>query len=217
MHAFFDPRQQPIRVHPYPPNVGGTAKGYLDLKASPELIETALEDFLPYANENAIHDFYELLRVVNAVGGRLETNDSALRTPKLVDDGQGAQISGIASRITVLFRDLARNCNRPNCDWLAQSVIQRLQYFDPGMSQKQGSVMVTIDPVLYLALSNGRWVGDQQFEPGPNDPGAGYYVGLNIFAFGVTEAEAFENLGRVFRNIRAGLDSINGQRQSARD
>jgi hypothetical protein len=54
---------------------------YVDLKADPSRIRTALEDFVPWSHHAAIDDFYTLVEWLNGSHSTLESNDCGSRRP----------------------------------------------------------------------------------------------------------------------------------------
>jgi hypothetical protein len=61
MEAFYDPSRvyAAVRLHPYSAT-GADQAGFIDFKTSPEKIATALEDFRPFADREAVQVFYRL-------------------------------------------------------------------------------------------------------------------------------------------------------------
>src|SRR5216683_5601169 len=87
------------RLHPYAPGAPGQT-GHVDLKAHPELIESALEDFVPFTHRPATQAFYELLRELNGPASHLESSDCAYRAPKpVVSRNSNDAIGESASRL----------------------------------------------------------------------------------------------------------------------
>jgi hypothetical protein len=197
------------RLHPY--GAGATGQtGHVDLRAHPELIETALEDFVPFAQRAATRAFYDLLREVNGPASHLETSDCAYRAPKPHQDPNSPLALCTVGRLYVLFRDLRLNCIGTQVEWLCGKLMAHLNETDPTLTAAQGVVAFTRVRILYTALSRGAW-RPEGFEAEPNDPGHGEQVMLSFFAYGNTEDEVDANLLRVFRNTTASCTLISNE------
>jgi hypothetical protein len=204
------------RLHPYQRGPGGGA-GYIDLKAHPDQIPHALEDFVPFAHLEAIQEFFRFLHEINGPGSPLETSDSALRPPRPHRDANSTLALSGFGRIYVLYRDLRLNCIPRQVMWLHGNLGHSLMTLDPSFAAEHGVVGMSCAKILHTTLSNGRWTADGQFESGDNDPGFGQHVILSFWAYGNTEAEVYANLERVFRNIRQACAAISTQINSAMD
>jgi hypothetical protein len=194
------------RLHPYAPGAPGQT-GHVDLKAHPERIESAMEDFVPFGERPATHAFYHLLRELNGPTSHLETSDCAYRAPKPHQDPNSPLALCAIGRVYVLFRDLRLNCVPAQVKWLCDNLMLMLRETDPTLSAAQGVAAFTRVKILYTALSRGEW-RTEGFEAAPNDPGHGEQVVLSYFAYGNTEDQVDENLARVFRNISAACTVI---------
>lgn len=144
------------RLHPYAPGAPGQT-GHVDLKAYPELIASAMEDFVPFAHRPATQAFYELLRELNGPASHLETWDCAYRAPKPHQDANSALALCAVGRVYVLFRDLRLNCIASQIEWLCGKLMAILQERDPTLTAAQGVVGFTRLKILYTALSKGEW------------------------------------------------------------
>jgi hypothetical protein len=71
MQVYYDSGRsyETVRLHPYTASAPAQT-GYVDLTANPELITTAMEDFLPYSHLEATQVFYRLLREINGPESR---------------------------------------------------------------------------------------------------------------------------------------------------
>jgi hypothetical protein len=157
------------RLHPYAPGDPGQT-GYVDLKVHPELIESALEDFVPFAHRPATQAFYELLRALNGPASHLETSDCAYRAPKPHQDLNSTLSLCAIGRVYVLFRDLRLNCIASQMEWLCGKLMLLLNEIDPTFSGAQGVIAFTRVKILYTVLSKGEWRA-QGLEAESNDPG----------------------------------------------
>lgn len=200
------------RLHPYQaarPYADGQPdpKGFLDFVANPELIETSLEDFMPYGHTAAVRTFYDLLRWANGPESPLATCDCGTRPPSSHKDRNSHRPIRIHGRLFFLFRDLKLNCSAEHTDWLCGYAGHVLKAIDPGLPAHDAVVGFTLQPVLHITLSTGTPLPDGGLSSGPGDPGLGRHLMLTWFAYGDTEADAFTMLDRTFKNIWSALRS----------
>ncbi len=188
------------RLHPYAAAAAGQS-GYVDFMAQPDLIPHVLEDFRPFADKQAIQTFYEFLKWINSPQSQLATNDCALRAPQPHQDRHSQFKLSAHGRVFVLFRNLHLNSSPTHADWLISALMHFLATEHPDIAVHEGVVGVTQNPALQVAISNGHFHADSRFEARENDPGLGKHAMLSFWAYGDTEAHAFENLDRVFRCI----------------
>src|SRR3546814_11500396 len=81
--------KRPPRPHPYA-RVHHDVRGqYYDFKARPELVGTALEDFVPHRDCAGTDEFFALLRHINRPDGPFETTD---RDRKSVGEGKSVSV-----------------------------------------------------------------------------------------------------------------------------
>jgi hypothetical protein len=94
----------------------------------------------------------------------------------------------------VLFRELARNTEAGAVPWLKNELHLALGALDPNF--KSGMVGTTIVPVRYLPLAeeNGQQLGSQLM--------------ISFWAWGNSEAENMQNLGRLLKNLAQALRSV---------
>lgn len=173
MQVYHDPnRTYPgSRPHPYQPGAPGQT-GHVDFKAHPELIESSLEDFIPFAHRPATQVFYDLLRAVNGPASHLETSDCAYRAPKPHRDANSTLALCAIGRVYVLFRDPRLNCIATQIEWLNHQLMFLLTDIDPTFTGAEGVIAFTHVKILYIQLSNGEWRAEG-FEAQANDPGHG--------------------------------------------
>jgi hypothetical protein len=199
------------RLHPYAPGAPDQS-GYVDFKLEPERISTVLEDFRPYAERPSIQAFYRLLRDINGAASHLETSDCGFRSPRPNQDPNSPFALRAFGRVYVLFRDLRLNCSRQRVDWLCSRLMAVLTETDPQMPAAQGVVGFTHNSVLHTAMSSGEWRADGSFESGgPDDPGFGMHLLLSFWAYGDTEDEVYQNLGRLFENMGVACRSVSAE------
>ncbi len=215
MQVYYDSDRvyQTVRLHPYTGSTAGQT-GHVDLKAHPELITSAMEDFVPFAHRAATQAFYQLLRELNGPASYLETSDRAYRPPKPRSDAHSPLALSAYGRLYVLFRDLRLNCVPSQAPWLCGKLMAIFDESDPSLSA-QGVVGFTQVRILHTALSRGEWLAGGQFECADDDPGYGDHLMLSFFAYGNTDDEVDENLSRVFRNITESCVLISQEMASA--
>ena len=185
-----------VRSHPWTDAVSSAAFRYLDLRASPSLIRTSLEDFVAWSGEPAIEVFYLLLEWLNGATSTLESNDCAFTGPhrsERVEVGKAFECSG---RVMVLFRDLARNLAPPELAALTRSLHRALAPADPDF--EDGVIGTTLVPVRYLRL------------PVPEDAQLGAQLMLSFWAWGDTSAACMRNVGRALENLSRALRDVDG-------
>jgi hypothetical protein len=197
-------------LHPYAAAELGHS-GFVDLKADPDKIPLVLEDFVPFAHTAAVQTFYDFLRWINGQDSVLETNDCLLRPPMPNNSPNASPAAFVVpGRVGIHYRDLALNASPAGFQWLCQRLNQALFETDPRFPAAGGVVGLGTNDALYLAISNGNWIGDQ-FQLGVNDPGMGKLIILNFWGFGNDPDAAFENLRRVFSNIWAACREVSAE------
>lgn len=184
-----EPFEEP-RSHPWTNTVGSSRCRYLDLKAQPALIRTALEDFVPLSHHRAITRFYELLERLNGPTSLLESNDCSFSGPHPSEAPQIGKLQ-CAGRVMILHRELALNLSRRRVEELKNAILVPLSSLDPGF--ESGMVGATITPVRYLDL------------PADNDRNLGHQLMLSFWAWGDSDGEVMDNLERVMVSLSAVL------------
>jgi hypothetical protein len=182
------------RSHPWTDSASCADYRYVDLKADPSRIRTALEDFVPWSHYAAIDDFYALVEWLNGPRSTLESNDCAFTGPHANDAPSFAKALQCSGRIMVLFSGLEKNLSRPKVDSLENALHRRLGAIDADFAW--GMVGTTIVPVRYVTL------------PVPEDQQLGHQLMLSFWAWGSLEAELMANLGRVLRNLSQALRAV---------
>jgi hypothetical protein len=182
------------RSHPWVGAASDRKSRYYDLTASPALIRSALEDFVPWARYAAVDAFYGLLERVNHERSLLESNDCAFTGPHPSKSTSSQKALECSGRVMVLFRDLARNTVEGQIDALKNELHLALGKLDPNF--RSGVVGTTIVPVRYLALSA---VSDQDL---------GVQLMISFWAWGNSEQETMQNLSRLLRNLVSALRKL---------
>src|SRR3546814_10071218 len=104
--------RRPPRPHPYA-RVHQYVRGqYYDFKARPELIETALEDFVPHRDCAGTEEFFALLRYINRPDGPFETTDSGLSQSLYLSRNSPFpdKAGWVGGRVMLMCRRLDRDC-----------------------------------------------------------------------------------------------------------
>jgi len=182
------------RSHPWSDTLGAEGSRYFDLTASPEHIRTSLEDFKPWSRYPAIEAFYTLLERLNHEDSELESNDCAFEGPRPNENRNVAKALECSGRVMVLFRALARNTEEGAIAWLKNQLHLALGALDPNF--RSGMVGTTIVPVRYLSLpeENGQQLGAELM--------------ISFWAWGNSEDENMQNLGRLLKNLSQALRKV---------
>lgn len=172
------------RTHPWSStdytNGGGA---YYDFTRQPELIPLVLEDFVPYAHQKAVQRFYEFLRWVSiSPESMFETNDCALRAPHEHSDLLFQARFKVEGRLHIFFRDHADNVRSDCFLWLQRMFCLYLQVYRPDFHRA----------VIGFAL----W--DTDYGRLVNQESRGKLLNLSFYAYGDSEADAFDSLLIVF-------------------
>jgi len=183
------------RSHPWSGSSLDDAAQYLDLRAHPHLVRTALEDFVPWSRHMAVERFYGLLEWLNGPSLILESNDCAFSPP---ERDAGASPSSDAApiecsgRVMILFRDLDRNLAPGQWPAFVHALHRTLAVADP--SFELGVIGTTLVPVAFRDLRGA--------DGGPRE---GRQLLLSFWAWGHDEDACMANLSRVFANLEAAL------------
>ncbi len=175
------------RSHPWTEASASSACRYYDLKASPGLVRTALEDFIPWSHHAAVTQFYALLDRLNAPTSILESNDCAFTGPHASEAPQLGKVLQCEGRVMILYRELAWNLSRSRVEEFKDALHLRLATLDREFDW--GMIGTTIYPVRYVTL------------PVAQDKQLGYQLMLSFWAWGDSEVEVMSNLERVVRNL----------------
>jgi hypothetical protein len=181
----------PPRSHPWQGSASDPSARYHDFTAAPQLIRSALEDFVPWARYGAIEAFYTLLERLNHEHGALESNDCAFVGPATNAQSSVAKDFACSGRVMLLFRALHRNIEQRPLPWLENLLQKELSAFDEPFSY--GLVGTALVPTRYLSLA--PW-GDEQL---------GHQLMISFWAWGDDEGETMLNLARVFKNLSRAL------------
>ena len=180
------------RSHPWTGSLASDAHHYVDLKATPALIRTSLEDFVPWSRYAAVGGFYSLLEWLNGDASPFESNDCAFTSPHANDQPSVPRALMCAGRVMVLFRDLPLNASTADVAWLKDELHVALGSLEPDL--ELGLIGTTIVPVRYLAL--------------PEDGQMGEELMVSFWAWGDTEADVMANLDRVVIGLAAALRRV---------
>lgn len=180
------PIEEP-RSHPWSDTVASASCRYYDLKAHPGLIRTALEDLLPWSHYAAVTRLYELLERLNGSASILESNDCAFSGPSSSEAPQLGKSLQCEGRVMILYRELGRNLSLQRVEALKFAIHVQLAEHDREF--EWGMVGTTLVPVRYIDL------------PGTDDEQLGHQLMLSFWAWGDSEAEVMESLGRVVKNL----------------
>lgn len=194
VYEYDAPEALNTRSHPWAGSVADPAHRYLDLRARPELIRTALEDFVPFAAWSATQTFYGLLEWLNGPDTLFESNDCAFNGPSENNHGPFGQRLQCSGRLMILFRELSRNTRPGSVPRLTEEVARALSETDAEF--EGGVVGATIMSVRYTALPPARQLGHQLM--------------LSFWAFGDDEAEVMRHLDRTLAGLSSALRRVAG-------
>lgn len=178
------------RAHPWTVSLTNFNHRYYNFKKNPELIRTSLEDFLRFAEEPFVEQFYRLLEWLNGSESIFESNDCATSEPTTNNNENFPKALQINARLMILFRELSLNLSLQNSQWLEDAIHFYLNKID---SDFEFSVIGTsIFPVTYIGLDNQD----------------GYQIVLNFWAWGNNKEEVMNNLGQSFVNAKEALMEV---------
>ena len=183
------------RSHPWTDAVTSSDFRYYDLKLSPALIRTSLEDFLPWSRYPAVERFYALLEWLNGAASPLESNDCAFIAPHPNENPRFRKSLECSGRVMILFRDLSRNLSPHDLPALTNALHDALAPADPCF--EFGVVGTTLVPVRYVTLSDD-----------PPDAQLGSQLMVSFWAWGNTKTESMTNLGRLMKNLSHALRDV---------
>jgi hypothetical protein len=180
-----------VRTHPWTTALSDESEQYYDFIKNPELIETSLEDFIPYDKYPAIKTFYKLLRWLNGPDSIFESNDCALakqiaqssdRNTPLIEQ-QNFRITG---RLMFFYREHILNAEENATQWLWTNLPKEFDNTDPKF--KLG--VVGYSKVLSAYSSLPEPLSELSYDS----------VCLTFYAWGLNEVGVMNNLNRLFTN-----------------
>ena len=186
----FDP-QGPIREHPYQGADYHEGVEYYDFRKNPELIREKLEDFKPHDSHEGIKRFYEIVEWINTDESVFESNDCAF-TPPMDNISPNASPKKLEckGRLMIFYRNLPINLNPPSTEWLLDATSAYIQHTDKGF--QDGVIGLCFMDTAFAALN--KQVGKE--------------LVLYFWAYGDTEEETYENLGRLFTNLLMAIKGV---------
>ena len=196
MKSLEHPDDEPdsIRAHPWSTALADPAHRYYNFRLEPELIRKSLEDFLPLAKWPAITRFYELVEWINSEELIFESNDCGTRGPGPNKIPKFAKPRECTARLMILFRDLKANLSFDTVTWLAGAVRHYLNQTD--LAFEWGVIGTTVRRSQYVSL------------PPPESAQMGPQLMLTFWAWGDTDSEVMDNLGRSFENVQEALSNV---------
>ena len=181
------------RYHPWTVTIETPDGRYYDFKSEPDAIRTGLEDLEHVrgtAVEEAIVDF---IAWANGPNSPFETNDFGLRPLKANESGVSPKALEQMLRVTILFRDLARNRLSGELIPFAQRMERGLRMVDSDF--RDACWGWALWPHLFLALG------------GEDEPDAeGVVIQYNAWAWGDTIAEVHSSMTVALGNLRSALE-----------
>ena len=189
-----DPDALAVRSHPWSGSLSDDAHRYLDLRRSPGLIRSALEDLRGWKNQAELETFYQLLELINGPDSTLETNDCAFNGPTPNEHAGFDKALQCSGRLMLLFRELPLNTSTARVHAFTEAFARALSVKDPGFAW--GVVGATIVPVRFTTL------------PGTPDAQLGSQLMLSFWAWGDDQAETMAHLDRTLTNLSAVLRGL---------
>jgi hypothetical protein len=189
-----DPDPDRLRAHPWTEAEVDSSHRYYDLKETPALIRTSLEDYRPWDTWPAIETFYRLLEWLNGTESLLESNDCAFKGPSANKSPQCTKTLEATGRLMVLWRRLPWNLSRERVVWLKEATHHYMKQIDPDFCLG----------VLGIHLFQSRYIS----LPLPEERQDGYQLTLSFWSWGDTEEEAMTNLDRTLQNIWEALRRV---------
>jgi hypothetical protein len=186
------------RAHPWSSALANESHVYIDFKANPKLIRSAIEDLRSYADEPFAEEFYSLIEWLNGKESLLETNDCAFSGAIRNIDSQFPFKHRCSGRLMILFRNITENAQPRSVDWLINNIHDSLMIANP--SFKAGAVGISRMAAVYKALS-----------PEPRKGGLGSQVMLSFFAYGKNDDRCYESMYRILRCTHTCLVKVNRQ------
>jgi hypothetical protein len=200
MDVYYDNNfeNKPSGYHPYTGSNYSNLVQYYDFKQRPELIPTALEDYVGYSRWPAIQRFYEILAWLNGPGSFLESNDCAFMGPHTETDPKWDKTWCVSGRLMIFYRDLKLNLSKENVQMMSDAVTHYLGKIEPDLMWQQASVGLTVVSTIYQAFNR-----------------VGRRLQISFWAWGDTEDEAFANLNRLFTALHQCLIQVSTDIENA--
>jgi len=184
------------RAHPWSTAISNQEQKYVDFKASPKSIRTALEDLIPFENEKFTQKFYTLLEWLNSPKCSFESNDCSFLGPHANDtDYQFNYKLKCSGRLMILFRDIEENTQSPSIEWLLKSLNSSLRLVKPGF--KAGAIGLSEMKTVYMQLDDRPKMG-----------GLGKQVMFSMFAYGKNKNKCFDNMETVMDCLDSAIRSV---------
>ena len=200
MLAYFDDDQEALldsmaRYHPWTTTIHTPDGRYVDFKAHPEQIAEVLEDLEGRRDSAIAKSVVDLLTWANGPDVPYETNDFALGAIR-ANTAQDVNPHGLelVGRVTVLFRDLWRNCHVGVVEMFTRELLRELQRIDPDF--RDGCVSVCRWPHGFTDL-----VVEGQ-------PAEGVCFLCQFWAWGDNEQAVYAAADRALSNLRAAMLAV---------
>lgn len=175
-----------LRTFPWKTSLHDVNCRYYDFKKHPELIETSLEDFIPWTRYPATQEFYDMLRWINGSTSELETDDCAFGGIKLNGTPAVNKTKQADGRIMVFYRRLQYNCTEQSSEWLADCFEFHLKRLQTDL--EHGVVGLSKSTTFFTPIQR---------------PGVSRI--LNFWSWGDDEEEVMNKLQRVFKRHLSGF------------
>ena len=187
------------RTHPWTSSISDESHRYYDFINHPELVETSLEDFVPFARYPAVATFYDLIRWLNGPESIFESNDCALSNQIGTNTDRNTALIAqqpyrISGRLIFFFRDHILNADEDASRWLWNGLPR--EFDDVDQKFKLGVIGFSKVLTAYSSL------------PAPLSELSYSSFCLTFFAWGANEVSVMSNLNRLFSNTRTALKKL---------
>ena len=182
----------PVRIHPYERSTYADNVAYYDFRKHPDLIRENLEDYKPWEQYEAIETFYQLLEWLNGETSVFETNDCAFGGPtsNISTNVSNAKLQ-CSGRLMTFYRNLASNTDAATVNSFLSAMQFYLQQVDPDFAG--GSIGLCFEDAAFSSINNA----------------IGKELVAQFWAFGDTDEMVFDNLNRLFLNLRHAFVRVN--------
>lgn len=170
---------------------------YYNFRQSPELIDTHLEDFVEHSSEQAIQDFYALLKWINGPESVLESTDCLLSGAPVEDPSAGlfSCTHSIKGRFEFFVRQIELNANKEAFIWVYEKLSTYLQIERSDF--RKGSFRICPLITDYLV-------------PGGNQI-TGHRFCIYFQAYGNGVSDSWDSLGAMFDSLMKAIKRVNSE------
>lgn len=209
----------PIREHPWTHSEDAVEETYVDFKEHPELVEDVLRSFKPWDAYEGIQRFYDMIRWLNSLESRLETNDCRFDgvEKNVQEDTFPKKLVGRGS-VMLFYRGLQHNISPLSREWVEKGC-----YFDSSQTLPPGDGAIRLRDTCkhYLSQTNPQFqwgaVEISLFTthygtlPLPSEDQFGHEVLFKFWVWGNDEVETMTNLKELVFTVWESLKLVSQQ------